>query len=143
MLLADPATDYANVKTRAIQRAIALVYSVNPTISPLPDEATIDAGSIHVQEQVAETALLELIKVARDYYMQTTMSVSESYTPGGSSTVSSYNKVDALDTLREELEESLKVRLSLVIKEIGLPPKTYRGPTFFTTVGSKRGRRIF
>lgn len=144
-LLADSASNYAANKTAAITEAIAEVYSINPSVSPLPLLADIDTGNILIQQHVADVAMTTLIPIAINYYMHTDLSVSESYQGAGSGTTTKYNAVDVLNTLLDTILEDIRSRQPKIndLIEVQIVARTI--PVFFTTVKARRPfrRRVF
>lgn len=143
-LLADPDTDYINAKLRAVQRAIQEVYSINAAIIPLPTLAQIEAGNYEVAQQVADVALLSLIPLAKDYYLQTYLSTSESYPGAGSGSVSRPNPIATLESMEEDILDFVEKRKSRIIVLIGVQTPQRRLPVFFTTLKApvRLGQRV-
>lgn len=137
-----PVVGYDAQRDRAVTSAIAEVYATATPNLPPPSGSALDDADPLIQELIAWLAVLRLIPLARDVYMQEALSTNESYQPGGSGGVSYYNKIEALDALAADLRERSAARLPLVVQRIrgslGRPPAPR--PTFFTLARGGRGR---
>lgn len=124
-LIADTVTGYAAAKTRAINDALALVYGAMPRLDPEP---------LVVEMQIADTALLLLLSLARDWYAdpansQKSKSVTMDGGVQGSATF--HDPLAMLDALEVELKRRIAERRGEVVG-IVTPVTTLRSRSFFT-----------
>ena len=96
-LTADTTVDYASQKTLAVAKAKRLLYGGTGTI---PAEANIPELAAY---WIADQAVVLLIPLAKDYYMSK-QRLSDSKE---GATISYYDKIRALEQLKNELEAAL------------------------------------
>lgn len=94
--------EYPSSKVTRIKEAIkALWFRFDQAAIP-PDQ--VDDQPDVVKQYVANKATLRLIRIARDFFKEGLLSTSASVPGGGTSTESSYDRVNVLNQLRDDLE---------------------------------------
>lgn len=123
---------YAGAKATAITDAISGLYTSIDSSVTVPDLTDIDESVSILQEHIAELAMIRMIPMGKDFYMQLLTSLAESYNPGGSSYATYLNRVNALEELEDTLKQNVKARLQTVITIIvGESPALTPTFTFF------------
>lgn len=126
---------YPRAKSRAITDATRRAYyqfAPGLPVPPLVEEEDLEA-------YIAASAVLRLIPLARDYYKEGMLSRSASLDHGGGSgSESLYNKLDALTTLEDRLQEEISLLTPIVT---GLFQDEEPSTTFLADVPTVRRQR--
>jgi hypothetical protein len=109
LLIASEEIEYATQKTLAIARAKRDLYGT----ATVPAEASIPEIAAY---WIADRAVVLLIPIARDFYMQQRLSDTKE-----NASISYYNKVAQLDKLRAELLASLQSNKQDALDAISSP----------------------
>jgi hypothetical protein len=105
-LIADTAVGYDAQKARMIARAKKALYGSHPVPA---EEAIPDLAAYWIADQT----VFYLIPTARDYYMRQRITESKE-----GATITYYDKLKALDQLRDELEASLALNRADAVEAI-------------------------
>lgn len=138
--LADVTIDYDNLKTRAIENAIASLY-LKLGVTPIPTLSEIEAMDFLVQQHVAALAMEKLLTLAVDLEQSTFQSVSESYPGAGSSSVSFQSTTkEFVDKLQAMIDGLLSDGWPYIWKTLGPAQKESLPIVLFTRASVKRYR---
>jgi hypothetical protein len=113
--LTEKVPTYGSAKQAAIEYAIALLWSTSAAGEPVPGVDEVNALSPLVVQYIAELAVLHMIPLARDFYMDGMLSQSLQVTSGAASgTETFYDKVAVLDRLEGRLRRDIEARSVLI-----------------------------